>query len=225
MQHLVSSIDKREDLPSQREIADKLGISRSAVQHALRHLQDEGVVSVKQRSGIEVNKKIDINMLGMQSMTAELGNQNVKIKHLSTSSVQVTKQLQNFFGSKTSQLLKIERIHCNRDKPLSYEITYFNKAEFPTLEKVDFTNLSLYQILCDEYNAVPTYGKEDITCILADDRLAKALQVKDGEPLYQIESFNYQADDRPLECTRQYLIGKQFKYYFTANNIFDYQED
>jgi len=93
------------------------------------------------------------------------------------------------------------------------------------MEKIDFTNKSLYEVLEKEYHVKPTYGKESISCFLADKKISSLLKVKKGTPLYQVNSFNYQDDDLPIESTTQYLVGNKFKYHFNANNIYDYQEE
>ena len=215
---------KVKELPSQREISEKLQVSRNAVKHALDGLKNEGQVLVKERTGIISNNKIDINMLGMESMTTEFKNKTVSIKHLATAIETMPKRLDHFFNSKGS-VIKIERVRFVKDIALTYEITYFSQKNFSKMAKIDFTNKSLYEVLENEYHVRPSYGKESISCFLADKKISSLLQVKKGTPLYQVNSFNYQDDDFPIESTTQYLLGNKFKYHFNANNIYDYQED
>ena len=216
---------KVSELPSQREISEKLQVSRNAVKHALDRLKDEGQIQAKERTGIISNKKIDINMLGMDSMTTELKNKTVKIEHLATTIEKMPGRLKDFFNAPEGLAIKIARIRFVKDIPLTYEITYFNQTDFTRLANIDFTNKSLYEVLEKEYQIKPTYGRESICCFLADKKIGSLLQVKKGTPLYQVNSFNYQDDDFPIESTTQYLLGNKFKYHFNANNIYDYQED
>ena len=215
---------KVKDLPSQREISEKLQVSRNAVKHALDGLKNEGQILVKERAGIISNNKIDINMLGMESMTTEFKNKTVSIKHLATTIETMPKRLDEFFNS-NEPVIKIERVRFVKDIALTYEITYFSQKNFSRMEKIDFTNKSLYEVLEKEYHVKPTYGKESISCFLADKKISSLLKVKKGTPLYQVNSFNYQDDDLPIESTTQYLVGNKFKYHFNANNIYDYQEE
>ena len=215
---------KVKDLPSQREISEKLQVSRNAVKHALDGLKNEGQILVKERTGIISNNKIDINMLGMESMTTEFKNKTVSIKHLATTIEIMPKRLDDFFNS-NGPVIKIERVRFVKDIALTYEITYFSQKNFSRMEKIDFTDKSLYEVLEKEYHVRPTYGKESISCFLADKKISSLLKVKKGTPLYQVNSFNYQDDDLPIESTTQYLVGNKFKYHFNANNIYDYQEE
>lgn len=225
IEYLIQSKKNNGEIPSQREIAEHLSISRNAVLHALNRLKSEDQVVVKERTGIISNTKIDINMLGMNSMTNELKDNSVKIKHLSSKVISVSPSLEVFFEKKVEKVIKVIRVRLRNDIPLTYEIAYFNQQQFVNLENVDFTNKSLYKFLKAKYRVSPFYGRETVSCQLADEKIGRILQVPELTPLYRVESFNYQEDDTPLETTEQYLIASMFKYHFSANNIYDYRED
>ncbi|BDR60122.1 GntR family transcriptional regulator [Lactobacillus xylocopicola] len=225
LEQLIKFNRKSKVLPSQREVAEQLNISRNAVMHALEWLKSEDQVAVKERTGIAANSKIDINMLGMESMTAELKTKSVTIRHLSTELISPTPGLRKFFGAEVEQLIKISRVRLTAGVPLTYEIAYFDQSRFAKLATTDFTDRPLYEFLNQQYGIKPAYGQETITCVLADQRTSEILTVQEGTPLYQVQSCNYQSDDTPLETTDQYLTGSRFKYHFKANNIYDYRED
>lgn len=225
LQDLIQFKLKKQTLPAQREVADKLNISRNAVLHALDRLKNEDQVLVKERAGVVANAKIDINMLGMESMTAELKDESVAIKHLATQVIATPKRLQEFFGSSIKQVIKISRIRLKSDIPLTYEIVYLDAKKFADLAKVDFTNKPLYEFLQKRYQLKPAYGKENISCFLANKNISEVLKIAQDTPLYRINSFNYLENDGPLESTTQYLLGSSFKYHFVANNIYDYREE
>lgn len=225
LQDLIQFKLKKQTLPSQREIAENLNVSRNAVLHALNRLKSEDQVLVKERAGVVANTKIDINMLGMESMTAELKDNSVAIKHVATQIITTPKQLQAFFGSSIKQVIKISRIRLKSAVPLTYENVYLDAGKFSDLAKIDFTNKPLYEFLEKRYNLKPAYGKENISCYLADENISKILRIEQDTPLYRVNSFNYLESDEPLETTTQYLIGSSFKYHFIAKNIYDYREE
>lgn len=68
--------------------------------HALVKLKSADQVSTKERTGIVVNTKININMLGMESMTAEINDRTIQINHLTTELISVPKNLTNLFGQR-----------------------------------------------------------------------------------------------------------------------------
>ncbi|QYN52388.1 GntR family transcriptional regulator [Lactobacillus panisapium] len=225
LQDLIQFKLEKPTLPAQREIADNLNVSRNAVLHALDRLKSEDQVVVKERAGVVANAKIDINMLGMESMTAELKDQSVAIKHVATQIIATPKRLQAFFGTSVKQVIKISRIRLKSGIPLTYEIVYLAAEKFADLAKVDFTNKPLYEFLQKRYQLKPAYGRENISCFLADENISEVLKIAQDTPLYCVNSFNYLESDEPLEATTQYLIGSSFKYHFIANNIYDYREE
>lgn len=222
IQDLIQFRPATKFLPSQREIAEELGVSRNAVLHALVKLKSADQVSTKERTGIVVNTKININMLGMESMTAEINDRTIQINHLTTELISVPKNLTNFFGPTVKKLIKISRVRLKNKIPLTYETTYFNAAKFTEFAEIDFTNKSLYALLKDKYGIVLAYGKENIACSLVNEKISEILKVKKDIPLYRIDSFNYLEDATPIEATTQYLIGSKFKYHFTATDIYTY---
>lgn len=225
LREMIMELKDGDQLPSQRELAEKLQVSRNAVKYALARLQKEGDIRVKNRQGIRVNKKIDVNLLGMRPLSSELGESNEQIQQLSAKIINTPNSLESFFESSTKQTLELKRLRLYKNQPFSFEIAYLDAQRFEKLVDFDFNNYSLYKALKENYGVQPTYGYETITCVLADESLSRTLQVEEGKPLYQVDSFNYEENDVPVEHTVQYLIGSNFKYHFKAKNIFDYQED
>ncbi|WP_270331303.1 GntR family transcriptional regulator [Lapidilactobacillus dextrinicus] len=212
-------------LPTQRDLAEQLNISRNSVKYALTRLQQEGEVQSENRKGININKKIDVNLLGMESLSSVLGINNESIQHISTNIVSMSKGLSSFFGHDSTKLIEIKRIRFYKNNPFSFEISYLDYHKYKKLADVDFNDYYLYESLKNIYHTMPSYGYENIACTLADDVLAKILNVGRKQPLYEVGSFNYGNNDDPIEHSIQYLPGNNFKYHFRARNIFDYQED
>jgi GntR family transcriptional regulator len=211
-------------IESQRELSADLEVSRNAVKYALKRLQYDGDIRVKERQGIEINKKRDINLLSMKPMSNELKQTKMHIKHISSEVIKTPASLVDFFEN-TTELVEIKRIRFDDNDVVSFEISYLDNRKFQDIASIDFNERSLYQILENRYGKLPTYGYENITCVLANENLATRLNVKINTPLYQVDSYNYSDDDKAVEHTAQFLPANKIKYHFKAKNIFDYQED
>ncbi|ABJ67282.1 MULTISPECIES: GntR family transcriptional regulator [Pediococcus] len=211
-------------IKSQRELSADLGVSRNAIKYALKRLQYDGDIRIKERQGIEINKKRDINLLSMEPMSKELKQAEMHIKHISSEIIKTPDSLVDFFGNAT-ELAEIKRIRLDDKDVVSFEISYLDNRKFEDIASVNFNECSLYQILENRYGKLPIYGYENITCVLANESLATKLNVKINTPLYQVDSYNYSDDDKAVEHTAQFLPANKIKYHFKAKNIFDYQED
>ena len=209
----------------QRKLADKYSVSRNAINLALAKLEKNGILRQQRNRGMVINKKIDINLLAMSPMSEELKRLNIDITHIESKYCKTPNELTDFFGKESKNLVVIRRKRRYQEKVISYEEAYLDKEKFGDLVQIDFNNRSLYEVLKSKYNLAPTYGRENISCVLADRLLSDELNIEFGKPVYKVDSFNYGEDDFPIEHTTQYLPAHNIKYHFQAKNILDYRED
>lgn len=216
------------EFPSERKIAEKLGINRSVLRPAIQHLESENKL-VKVDGKLQSNRMISIGLLGNGSMSQELqmDNRNSEIVEYSKEIVDISSEkIKTFFRVKTNnQFIKLIRFRRNNGIPISYEIAYLDYQKFPEIMNVNFDNKSLYKALYDKYSIKVTYGREEISCVKSDKIKSEVLEIPEGTPLYKVSSFNYDEHDNPVEHTDQYLSGDKFKYVLSAKNIFDYKEE
>ena len=222
---LLRDID---EFPSERKISENLGVSRSVIRAAIHHLESENEL-VRIDGKLKTNKAISISMLGSGSMSQELqmDNKNSEVIQFSKDIVNTSnKKIRDFFEvNKNPKLIKLRRMRRNEGIPISYEITYMNYNRFPKLLEVELENGSLYKTLEKYYSIKVAYGREEISCVKADKKKANILGISIGSPLFKVSSYNYDADDNPVEHTDQFLSGSKFQYILHATNIFDYKED
>lgn len=222
---LLRDID---EFPSERKISENLGVSRSVIRAAIHHLESENEL-VRIDGKLKTNKAISISMLGSGSMSQELqmDNKNSEVIQFSKDIVNTSnKKIRDFFEvNKNPKLIKLSRMRRNEGIPISYEIAYMNYNRFPKLLEVELENGSLYKTLEKYYSIKVAYGREEISCVKADKKKANILGISIGSPLFKVSSYNYDADDNPVEHTDQFLSGSKFQYILHATNIFDYKED
>lgn len=221
---LLRDID---EFPSERKISENLGVSRSVIRAAIHHLESENEL-VRIDGKLKTNKAISISMLGSGSMSQELqmDNKNSEVIQFSKDIVNTSnKKIRDFFEvNKNPKLIKLSRMRRNEGIPISYEIAYMNYNRFPKLLEVELENGSLYKTLEKYYSIKVAYGREEISCVKADKKKANILGISIGSPLFKVSSYNYDADDNPVEHTDQFLSGSKFQYILHATNIFDYKE-
>lgn len=210
------------DKLSERELAERYGISRTAMRRSLSVLQNEGLIEKKPRVGMTVNNKHVINMLAMSSMSTELNSDEIQTEVLQTEEP-VEEDVVRFL--KADHVFELPRKRMINGKPISYELAFLSQERFPEIEQISFQNRSLYQTLKDQYGVVLGYGHETIKAGYADKKQAAILEIPEKTPLYIVTSLAYDHDDEPVEYSVQYLIGNQIRYRLDAKNIFDYRED
>jgi DNA-binding GntR family transcriptional regulator len=227
LRYLTSGMTDGESFPSERTLTEMIGISRTSLRAAITQLRNSGEVTSQERRGMTVNKKAILNMLDMSSMSDELNHAGKKLTiRFLNSQIRPAEPVEKaFLTVGDGKVVEISRVRDLNEVPVTFERAVLIADKFPQLEKVDFTNRSLYQTLASKYQIKATYGREEIAYCAADDFLASKLSVQVGEPLYRVVSRTYDQHDQPLEYTTQYLVGKHIKYRFYAKGIFDYRED
>lgn len=211
--------------PSERMLETELGVSRTTLRRSLDTLEKEAVIQKRSRKGIEINQKQTINILKMNSMSSQLpGDQVVEV--LSQKIVDGVEGVSQFLELAINRpLFKLVRRRIIDGKPFSYEVSYVDSARFAGIENIDLNNTSLYSVLEDEFGINPTYGREELRFVSANEKLTEALKIPLNTPLFEVVSKAFDQNDEPFEYSKQYLIGNQIKYKINAKNIFDYLED
>ncbi|MBC1460040.1 GntR family transcriptional regulator [Listeria welshimeri] len=211
--------------PSERMLETELGVSRTTLRRSLDTLEKEAVIQKRSRKGIEINQKQTINILKMNSMSSQLpGDQVVEV--LSQKIVDGVEEVNQFLELAINRpLFKLVRRRIIDGKPFSYEVSYVDSARFAGIENIDLNNTSLYSVLEDEFGINPTYGREELRFVSANEKLTEALKIPLNTPLFEVVSKAFDQNDEPFEYSKQYLIGNQIKYKINAKNIFDYLED
>ncbi|MBC1707559.1 GntR family transcriptional regulator [Listeria welshimeri] len=211
--------------PSERMLETELGVSRTTLRRSLDTLEKEAVIQKRSRKGIEINKKQTINILKMNSMSSQLpGDQVVEV--LSQKIVDGVEEVNQFLELAINRpLFKLVRRRIIDGKPFSYEVSFVDSARFAGIENIDLNNTSLYSVLEDEFGINPTYGREELRFVSANEKLTEALKIPLNTPLFEVVSKAFDQNDEPFEYSKQYLIGNQIKYKINAKNIFDYLED
>ncbi|MBC2017127.1 GntR family transcriptional regulator [Listeria seeligeri] len=213
------------DFPSERTLEAELGVSRTTLRRSLDTLEKEAVIQKRSRKGIEINPKQTINILKMNSMSSQLpSDQTVTV--LSSEITKGVKEVNHFLTTDIKNpLYKLVRLRIVEGRPFSYEISYLDSARFSGIEQIDLNNTSLYHVLEERFQIKPTYGREELRFVSANEDLANVLKVKEQTPLFEVVSKAFDQNDEPFEYSKQYLIGDQIKYKINAKNIFDYLED
>lgn len=227
-EELLLLLRDTDEFPSERKISENLGVSRSVTRAAIHHLEGENKL-IRVDGKLRTNHTISISMLGSGSMSKELqmDNNDSEVIQFSRDVIKASdEKLQQFFKMNAdSELIRLSRMRRNKGLPISYEISYMNYFRFPKLMDVEFEDGSLYKTLEKFYSVQVAYGREEISCIKADETKAQILNIPVGSPLFKVSSFNYDSGDNPVEHTDQYLSGSKFQYVLHAENIFDYKGD
>ncbi len=201
-------------LPKEVELAGKLGISRNTLRQATNKLEYEGLLIRKKGIGTKVRQNTVVTQLQQwHSFTQEMNEQGLKFKNylLNVEWVEANAKVSVFFNvPENTKVLKISRLRGDGEGPFVYFESYLH-PRIGLTGKEDFSR-PLYEILEEDYHAIPSLSKEKINARAASSVTAKRLQIKQGEPVLVRERFVYDPGDRPLEYNIGFYNADRFTY-------------
>jgi GntR family transcriptional regulator len=199
-------------LPSERELAARVSVSRMTLRQALDSLERRGLLarSVGRRGGTFVAQpKIERDLTALSGLTQQLRRQGRRAGARVVSATEIAAGLQaaEALGiERDAPVSEIVRLRYSDGEPLALERSLFPADRFPGLLGCPLAG-SLYQVLEDHFGVHPTHAVESLEPVVADAREADALGVKAGAPLMLVERTAFGEDGLPLEWARDLFRG------------------
>jgi GntR family transcriptional regulator len=193
-----------ERLGAERELAERLGISRSTVRAALADLERSGIVrrSRGRGGGIFVaERKVERDLSSLAGLPAYLRRQGFEsdARVLSTATVEADPETGAALGLARGELvLEVVRVRLADREPISLERAFFPAERFPGLLDRSLSG-SLYELLQTDYELVPGEAQERIEVVAAGTAEARLLGVRRDAPLLAVARTAWDADGRAFE--------------------------
>lgn len=200
-------------LPSEPELCQLYGVSRSVARQALKELAHEGLAIRKQGKGTFVAPpKIGggWKLTGFHQPMLEEGHipKTEVLKHvLSNADSDVAARLALEPGTPVVEITRLRFIANEEDEPNHLSTTFLPYELVPEVLDIDLSNQSLYGFLEKECGLVIAYGHRKIEAVTADEHLASLLGIERGAPLLKLESVSYLSDGKPIEYYYSFYRG------------------
>lgn len=194
--HLRSDIKSKEflpgdKLPSEKRLCDYFSVSRITVRQALKALENEGLIFKKQGLGAFVSEESETQTLVQLTDFSEdmrRAGYNSSSKLIRFKKVDPIIEINNILElPPTSPLIRIDRVRLGNGKPIAFDITWLPGSYGQLLLDQDLTNKTIYQILEDTYAIPISAGKYKFTAVVADEYIAKHLNIEVGSPILEID--------------------------------------
>lgn len=207
---------EHQQMPSESELMSTFSVSRITVRQALGDLQKEGLIFKIHGKGTFVSKPKafqDVAQLqgfgeAMSRMGYETFSRVVSLKNL-TASAAVAARLGI---SPSTEITELRRVRYLNRAPISLDVTYVSREIGERLAKEDLAHRDVFLILENEYGLALGEAELQIEAMLADEYLARQLQVEEGASVLRIERLTMTADGKPLDFEYLYYRGDAFQY-------------
>jgi GntR family transcriptional regulator len=201
-------------LPSERDLAVSLGLSRMTVRRAFEELVAGGMVDQRQGSGTYVrSRRLEQTIDRVIGFTDEArllgfrpGSRLLEVARVSADAV-VAQALRCPLGA---PVLRLARIRTADDVPLALQVAHLRSSMITlqpeTLERFG----SLYRTLEAVFGVKPVRARQTITARLPTREERAMLAVGARLPVLALERTTYDEDDEPFEYVRSAYRGDRY---------------
>ncbi len=204
-------------IPSERELSKQYGISRMTVRQALTELTQEGVLRRKQGVGSFVAElKIEQQLTGLTGFTEDMRKRGLQAKArvLRLEAIQPPADVVTALQISPQQpVVLLERLRMVGQEPMALEASHLHFPQVTELLEEDFESRSLYELLAEKYNIVPTKAKQSIEAALPNRREQRLLGLPGGSPVLRNRRTTFDQNGRPFEYTKSAYRGDSYVFY------------
>ncbi|MEK3889202.1 GntR family transcriptional regulator [Bacillus sp. FSL K6-3431] len=220
----INEYEVGEKLPTEMELCEEYGVSRTTIRIALQQLALEGRVYKLQGKGTFVAKpKIQQSLTtfekGFASQMIEQGYEP-KTEIIDLQVIPADASLADHLQIKENDPVhRLTRVRYANDEPLFYAISYIPWHFAPGLvNDEEECKRSLYQLLQEKYQLKIHKTIEEIEPILASKTISSYLNVSEGTPVLSLETITYNMEHIPIEFSESVFRGDRSK--FTVERIY-----
>lgn len=203
-------------LPSERELGERYGISRMTARQALSYLVREGHLIVRPGIGTFVAEpKLTHDTLHLLGFTEEMlsTGQAIASRVLHNATVTPPPSIAERLGlGPMGQATQIVRLRFTQDIPLLLETVYVPQALAPGLASEDFSRVSLYAVLERRYGLHLDHARQTLEVTSARDDESTLFGIALGASLLLLEGVTYTDTDQPVEAFKALYRGDKFSF-------------
>ncbi len=198
-------------LPSEREISETLGVSRSTVRKAIDVLAAEGLLEQRHGSGTFVMRRVEQKLRTLRSFSEEMRARGFEPSSIVFEKAVVYPSPEEILAlsiSPSARVLRFGRIRLADEMPMAVERVTIDHRFVGDVEQIQD---SLYDTLRRRgYAPVRALQRMHAAEIPATD--AKLMNLREGAPVLLMERRSYLPDGTVVEFTRSTYRGDTYDF-------------
>jgi GntR family transcriptional regulator len=209
-----------DQLPSQAELANQLGISRLTLREALLALEQDGVIVLRQGVGTFIapdpSRKLESGLERLESVMELAAHQGLQAK---CEGLMVSAQPANQDEANAlevalgTELTRVRRVIAVGGTPAAYMVDVASASVLEWSEAEERFQGSVLDLLRHRTNGRIAQAVAGITAVTAGDELGELLRVRPEQPLLLLEETLFSVDGTPLEYSRNYFVPEYFRFH------------
>lgn len=207
-----TSLSPGDALPSERQLCDLYGVSRTTVRDAVGQLVTEGMLVRIHGKGTfvaEPHARSQLHLASFHEDMRRLGLTPTTVVLLAETAVPPPVTLVNLGLRSRDQALHLRRLRLADNAPISVDDAWYNLIELPGLDQLDL-HASIYQALEKRYQKPVDRAEQTVRAAEADDVVATVLGIRPGSPVLRFDRVGYH-QDTPLEHAQSWYRSDRYE--------------
>lgn len=206
-------------IPTEHELAEAYGVGRHTIRTALARLVNDNLITRKAGFGTIVNTRSEQRTFSLnRSFTRqmiEMGLTPRSIilgKEIRTVHPNDPKPLQSKLDS---QCLVLDRLRFGNDHPIGIQRAYVVLDRCPDVANWDFSEISLYDVLANNYRLVITEIRHAVSATVSDKRQSELLLIEPRSPLLKVNTSAFLENHELIEFSTSFYRADKYEYVTT----------
>ncbi|MEL7258580.1 MAG: phosphonate metabolism transcriptional regulator PhnF [Pseudomonadota bacterium] len=198
-------------LPTEAALAERFGVNRHTVRHALSKLVEDGLVRTRRGSGAFVAARPTDYPIGKrvrfhEGLLAAGHAPEKRLMHIETRAVSLG-EAQALEVSPGDLVCSYHGLSLSDGQPIAVFESLFPMSRLPGIETALLDSRGVTEALAASGVTDYTRASTRLTAVLADATQALHLQLREGDPLLRSTGVNVDMNGRPVEYGRTYFAG------------------
>ena len=217
-----------QQLPSERELAERYSVSRLTARQAIDELVQRGIAYRMQGKGTFLARPKIREASGLLSFSDELRQRGllpaskVISQQVIPATEAVSAKLQLTQGADVFQL---NRIRLANGQPVAVEYAYINLEILPDIHKENFDDLSLFDVMRHHFGVYPVWAEAEIEARLVSKQEAEWLDMQLKQAVLVAHRLTFTEEFHPIEVVDSIYPGDGFPIYIGRQRILASLED
>ena len=202
-----------DSIPSEAELCARYGVSRGTIQRAVRELVEQGLLRRERGRATYVSSpRLEGSVLASYE-------QSIKRPHDAGAQVlrcecrEPSDEIRAVMGlAEGVKVYELERLHIERQVPLSLQLSYLAADVFPELECCELGANHLFDFLLSKYNIAFLRGEEFLEPVRPDEHVANMLNIGADHPVFFVERSSFLFGGRVGEFRRAHMRGDLYRF-------------
>ncbi len=215
---VIANAKSGERLPSEPELARRLGVSRATLREAMRTFETQGLIHRRHGAGTFVTRPSQVIESGLEVLESieTLANRigiPVSMGALHLEHRQATPEEARALESTAGKVLHISRLILTEGQPAAYLIDVVPE-EFlgPGDVEEGFTG-SVLDLLLQKKSLALSVSRCEITATNASTEVARAMSIQRGDVLLQFTAYLYTPAGRAVDYSFSYFLPGYFRFH------------